>query len=127
MFSTASAMPLACAPIPPEPPFMPLQRARRVGHQQQQCAGILYEQLSFDVFNGIGNAFGLRTNPTGAALYATSACPTGVTPAAAVCQIPSPGNIGVTNISFTGAALTSQTTPGAIAYDWINNGPSQSL
>ena len=90
-------------------------------------SGILYEQLSFDVFNGIGNAFGLRTNPTGAALYATSACPTGVTPAAAVCQIPSPGNIGVTNISFTGAALTSQTTPGAIAYDWINNGPSQSL
>jgi hypothetical protein len=78
-------------------------------------AGILYEQLSFDVFNGIGNAFGLRTNPTGAALYANGV------------QVPSPGNIGVTNISFTGAALNSKTTPGAIAYDWINNGPSQSL
>jgi hypothetical protein len=78
-------------------------------------AGILYEQLSFDVFNGIGNSFGLRTNPTGAALYANGV------------QVPSPGNIGVTNISFTGAALNSKTTPGAIAYDWINNGPSQSL
>jgi len=78
-------------------------------------AGMLYEQLSFDVFNGIGNAFGLRTNPTGAALYANGA------------QVPSPGSIGVTNISFTGAALTSKTTPGAVAYDWIHNGPSQPL
>jgi Carboxypeptidase regulatory-like domain/TonB dependent receptor len=86
-------------------------------------AGILYEQLSFDVFNGIGNSFGLRTNPTGAALYA---CPPGVTTASA-CQVPSPGNIGVTNISFTGAALNSKTTPGAIAFDWINNSASQTL
>ena len=78
-------------------------------------AGVLYEQLSFDVFNGIGNSFGLRTNPTGAALYANGA------------QVPSPGSIGVTNISFTGAALNSKTTPGAIAYDWINNGPNQPL
>jgi hypothetical protein len=78
-------------------------------------AGMLYEQLSFDVFNGIGNAFGLRTNPTGAALYANGA------------QVPSPGSIGVTNISFTGAALNSKTTPGAVAYNWINNGPSQPL
>src|SRR6266853_168729 len=78
-------------------------------------AGMLYEQLSFDVFNGIGNAFGLRANPTGAALYANGA------------QVPSHGSIGVTNISFTGAALNSKTTPGAIAYDWINNGPNQPL
>src|SRR6202035_2076859 len=34
--------------------------------------GILYEQLSLDVFNGIGNSFGLRTAPTGATLiYST--------------------------------------------------------
>jgi hypothetical protein len=78
-------------------------------------AGMLYEQLSFDVFNGIGNAFGLRTNPTGAALYANGA------------QVASPGSIGVTNISFTGAALNSKTTPGAIAYDWIHNGPNTTL
>ncbi len=77
--------------------------------------GILYEQLSFDVFNGIGNSFGLRTNPTGAALYANGA------------QVPSPGNIGVTNITFTGAAVNSTTTPGAVAYDWIHNGPNQAL
>jgi len=78
-------------------------------------AGILYEQLSFDVLNGIGNAFGLRTNPTGAALYANGA------------QVPSPGSIGVTNISFTGSALNSKTNPGTIAFDWINNGPNQPL
>ncbi|MBZ5661123.1 MAG: TonB-dependent receptor [Acidobacteriia bacterium] len=78
-------------------------------------AGVLYEQLSFDVFNGIGNSFGLRTNPTGAALYANGI------------QVPSPGSIGVTNISFTGSALNSKTTPGAIAYDWINNSPSTTL
>jgi hypothetical protein len=85
--------------------------------------GVLYEQLSFDVFNGIGNAFGLRTNPTGAALYA---CPTGVT-TAALCQVPSPGNIGVTNVSFNGSALNGNTTPGQIKFDWINNSASQTL
>ena len=77
--------------------------------------GILYEQLSFDVFNGIGNAFGLRTNPTGAALYANGL------------QVASPGNIGVTNITFTGPAVNSTAIPGAVAYDWIHNGPNQPL
>jgi hypothetical protein len=86
-------------------------------------AGVIFEQLSFDVFNGVGNAFGLRTNPTGAALYA---CPPNVT-IAAQCQVPSPGNIAVANIAFTGTALTSQATPGAIAFQWLNNGPNAPL
>src|SRR5262249_1874034 len=33
----------------------------------------------------------------------------------------------VANISFSGTALTSTVTPGAIAYDWINNSPNTPL
>ncbi len=33
------------------------------------AAGILYESLSYDVLNGVGNALGLRTIPTGLPLY----------------------------------------------------------
>jgi hypothetical protein len=33
------------------------------------AGGILYESLSYDVLNGVGNALGLRTIPTGLALY----------------------------------------------------------
>ncbi len=56
-------------------------------------AGILYEQLSLDVFNGIGNSFGLRTAPTGATLVYTNS--TGQT----VVQ-PGNGTIGVINTAF---------------------------
>ena len=33
------------------------------------AGGILYEQMSYDVLNGVGNALGLRTIPTGIPLY----------------------------------------------------------
>jgi hypothetical protein len=74
-------------------------------------AGIIYEQLSLDVFNGVANTLGLRTIPTGANLYN-----------AAGQQIASPGTISIQNTIFSGAALTGN-SPGDIAYQWANNGP----
>jgi len=81
--------------------------------------GILYEQLSLDVFNGIGNSFGLRASPTGALLCQNGSC------------IPGPGNIGVVNIAYantpvingTGTLLNGE-TPGGIPFNWANNGPN---
>jgi len=69
----------------------------------------MYEQFSIDMFSG------LRSVPTGVALYANGA------------QVPNTGSLNVASISFSGKALTGTTTPGQVAYDWINNGPNQPL
>ena len=53
--------------------------------------GILYEQLSLDVFQGIGNSFGLRVEPTGDLLCAATI--------AGSCK-QGPGNIAVANVSL---------------------------
>jgi hypothetical protein len=71
--------------------------------------GIVYEQLTYDLFDAIGNLVGLRVDPTGAALFANGQ------------QITSPGNIAVIAQSFTGSALT------AIGNNWANNGPNTPL
>jgi hypothetical protein len=76
---------------------------------------LMYYQLSNDVLNSLGNLIGLRADPTGVNLYSNGV------------QIPSPGTMNSSIVSYTGAAATSTTTPGAIAYDWINNGPNVPL
>ena len=56
--------------------------------------GLLYEQMSLDVLNGIGNSFGLRVEPTGDQLCAAGTCTAG------------PGTISVANVSLSkGLAL----------------------
>lgn len=77
--------------------------------------GILYEQLTLDAFQGIGNSFGLRTTPTGALV-----CTGGVS------CVPGSGNIAVVNVSYSGTSLTGS-NPGNIAYDWQNNSSSVPL
>jgi hypothetical protein len=77
--------------------------------------GLIYEQLSNDLLNSLGNVLGLRNIPTGVNLYVNGA------------QIPSPGTINVATTTFTGTPLKGTTIPGEIAYDWINNGPNQPL
>ena len=72
-------------------------------------AGIAYEQFSYDMFNAIGNLLGLRMVPTGATLYANGA------------QIPSPGNINVAAINFTGPALKGHHDSRSDRLDWIHN------
>jgi Carboxypeptidase regulatory-like domain/TonB dependent receptor len=58
-------------------------------------AGIVYEQLSFDVMNGEGNLLGLRTFPTGLPLYnAGSNTPT-----------TSGGSIQLQSLTLTGTSL----------------------
>jgi hypothetical protein len=59
-------------------------------------AGILYEQVSFDVMNGEGNLLGLRTFPTGVPLYN----------AGSNTALPVNGNIDTLALTFTGGALT---------------------
>jgi hypothetical protein len=76
--------------------------------------GVIYEQLTFDVFNEVGE-IGLRDVPTGVQLYVGGA------------QQPSPGNIAVSIISYSGSELQGTTTPGQVAYDWIHNGPTVPL
>jgi hypothetical protein len=71
--------------------------------------GIVYEQLTYDMFDALGNLVGLRVTPTGAALFANGQ------------QIPSPGNIAVISQSFTGSTLTT------LASNWANNGPNTPL
>ncbi len=75
--------------------------------------GLLYEQMSLDVFQGIGNSFGLRVEPTGDQLCsaATPTCPQG------------PGSIAVANVSFSGAALDGPGA-GSVANGWFNNSSS---
>ena len=98
--------------------------------------GILYEQLSLDVFNGIGNSFGLRTAPTGATLvYSTPVAGGG---SASVVQ-PGNGTIGVINTAFantpiirgyTGtpaAGAVPPANPGSIPFQWANNSPTNTI
>jgi hypothetical protein len=78
--------------------------------------GILYEQMSLDVFQGIGNSFGLRVEPTGDKL-----CSGG----GATC-VPGTGNIAVANVSYSSgsSALDDLNTSGTIAHGWANNSPT---
>ena len=81
--------------------------------------GLLYEQFALDVFNGIGNSFGLRATPTGALL-----CSGG---AAGSCR-PGPGTIPVINTSYSGTSILSNgTTQGGIPFNWSNNSASVPL
>ena len=88
--------------------------------------GILYEQLSLDVLNGIGNSAGLRATSTG-----LTVCSAAI---AGTCA-QTPGDIGVVNIGFantpiiTGAstAFPNGETPGAIPFNWANNSPTTAL
>jgi hypothetical protein len=59
------------------------------------AAGILYEQMSFDVLNGEGNLLGLRTMPTGLPRFN----------AGSSTSLPTSGNIQLQALTFTGAAL----------------------
>jgi hypothetical protein len=76
---------------------------------------LMYEQLSNDVFNNIANVLGLRSVPTGVALYKNGQ------------QIQGPGTINASAITFTPPALNGTSVPGQVAFDWINNGPNQPL
>src|SRR6202162_6380675 len=69
--------------------------------------GITYEQFAQQVFLGVGNTFGLGTNPTGASLSGANGAP-----------IASPGNIAVALASPSGSAITQ---------GWQNNGPNVPL
>ena len=73
--------------------------------------GIYFEQGSYDAIMALGNLLGLRTLPTGVALYTNR----NLTPTTAG------GTINVGAITFTGAALGSQATAGTIKYNWANN------
>jgi hypothetical protein len=73
--------------------------------------GIYFEQGSYDSLMALGNLLGLRTLPTGVALYTNGS----QTPATAG------GTINLGAITFTGAALGSQNAPGTIKYNWANN------
>src|ERR1019366_5672529 len=91
-------------------------------------AGIFYEQLSLDVFNGIGNSFGLRTAPSGATIVYTNGAGNTVVQ-------PGSGSIGVINTAFANTAIingvldpiTGKLQQGNIPYNWVNNGPSTAL
>jgi hypothetical protein len=107
-------------------------------------AGVFYEQLSLDVFNGIGNSFGLRTAPSGATLvYCSQIQPAGVlcpnTGNANTVVQQGSGTIGVINTAFAGTPIingsvsapvppltTGVLQSGSIPYNWINNGPPSS-
>jgi hypothetical protein len=91
-------------------------------------AGILYEQLSLDVFQGIGNSFGLRVEPTGDLLCANGTCTAG------------PGTISVANVSLGSNTLAldgqtgknapasfAQATAGSLAANWGLNSPNGSI
>jgi hypothetical protein len=97
--------------------------------------GVFYEQLSLDVFNGIGNSFGLRTAPSGASLVYCSVAvlPGASCPAGSAIVQPGPGTIGVINTAFAGTPIINGTgslanglSPGGIPYNWANNGPNTS-
>ncbi len=79
--------------------------------------GVFYEQGSYDSFMALANIYGLRTIPTGVALYTNGS--------------PTPSNAGGTinlgALILTGAALGSATTPGSIKFNWANNGSSTPL
>jgi carboxypeptidase family protein/TonB-dependent receptor-like protein len=92
--------------------------------------GILYEQLSLDVFQGIGNSFGLRVEPTGDTL-----CSGGVNGVGGSCTAGT-GTISVANVSLSpGLALDggpsnappatfATAAPGSLAANWGLNSPN---
>ena len=80
-------------------------------------AGIFFEQGSYDSFMAIGNLLGLRTVPTGVNIY-TKGNPTPTNAG---------GTINVGQITFTGGALGSATTPGTIKYNYANNSSSNAI
>ena len=77
-------------------------------------AGIYFEQGSFDAIMALGNLLGLRTVPTGVALY-TNGNPTPTTAG---------GTINVGQITFSGAGLGAANKAGTVKYGWANNGAS---
>jgi hypothetical protein len=79
--------------------------------------GLLYEQIALDVFNGIGNSFGLRATPTGALL-----CSGGVkaTPGTGQC-VSGPGTIPVVNVAYAGTGVINNFATGTIPFNWANN------
>ncbi len=95
-------------------------------------AGIFYEQLSLDVFNGIGNSFGLRTAPSGATVVYCGVAPVGGScPSGSEIVKPGSGSIGVINTAFAGTPIINGTATdptglslGGIPYNWVHNGPS---
>lgn len=89
-------------------------------------AGILYEQMSLDVFQGIGNSFGLRVEPTGDKI-----CTGGVGGVGGSC-VPGIGSITVANVSYASGttaldgpnpdpSMPGTFIPGSIANGWNNN------
>jgi hypothetical protein len=87
--------------------------------------GLIYEQVSLDVFNGIGNSFGLRVPPTGATFaYCSPAITSGTCAAANSVNQAGPGNVNVINVAFTGTPIINNNTSGTIPFDWINNSAS---
>src|SRR5665213_369190 len=75
---------------------------------------IISEQLTYDVYSAVGNLLGLRSIPTGVALYANGA------------TIQPSGSINVATISYSGQALNG-TAPGDLAFNWAHNGPNTPL
>jgi hypothetical protein len=95
--------------------------------------GVYYEQLSLDVFNGIGNSFGLRTAPSGATQVFCAVAPVaGACPAGNAIVRQGSGTIGVINTAFANTPIingsvdpvTLKTNSGSIPYNWANNGPN---
>ncbi len=90
--------------------------------------GLMYEQISLDVFNGIGNSFGLRVPPTGATFVFCNISTTNTCPAGNTVVQPGTGNINVVNVAFAGTPVldgTGGTFPaGTIPFQWANNGPN---
>jgi hypothetical protein len=76
--------------------------------------GILYQMIALDVFNGIGNSFGLRATPTGALLCANGTCAQG------------PGNIAVVNVAYANTGVINNYSAGAIPFNWASS-PSTPL
>jgi hypothetical protein len=76
--------------------------------------GIYFSQGSFDALMGVNNLYGLRTIPTGVALYANGK----TTPTTAG------GSINVATITYSGGSLGSASTPGSVAYGWAHNSPT---
>src|ERR1019366_636234 len=74
-------------------------------------AGIIYESLGMDVFDGVGNLLGLRTMPTGLPLFN----------AGSTTPLPLSGNIQLQALSF--APFSAATS--AIASAWAGFDPSK--
>lgn len=100
--------------------------------------GVYFEQVALDVFNGIGNANGLRATPTGAGLVYCSISTTGTCPVANTVVQPPIGTIGVINTAFgggagtpilngTGCAAANGECPGEIPFNWANNSANTPL